>query len=175
MDNNNSDDPRKIRVCKCLGDLNPRGWINVQTAMNILRWTRCRLCNNNNNNNNNEIIITDSMVELFNLFPKQRPWYFGVKCDRLLLSAVFQAAVEYIFDVDLKVSPEHWLIFHDPVSGCVYEVTDKWFDFWFLIVRRRGDSSDDNMSTCSDCTICETSDSMAEFDELSLLGDLIQV
>ena len=158
---------REIKVCKCLSDLNPRGWVCVEVAMRTLRQTRCRLWLSYAEGGGGGIVETIAV----NLFPKQRPWYFGVKCDKFLLSAVFQAAMEYIFDIDLTISPEHLLVFHDAFSGRVYEVTDRWFDYWFLIVRESDDDS--SSSTRSDCTIRDTSDSMAEFDELSLLGDLI--
>ena len=158
---------RETKVCRCLSGLNPRGWVCVEVAMSTLRQTRCRLLRSRSSNYDDD---ADADAVAVNLFPKQRPWYFGVKCDKFLLSAVFQAAVEYIFDIDLTVSQKHLLVFHDAVSGRVYEVTDRWFDYWFLMVR----NSDDE-SMCSDCTIRDTSDSMAEFDELSLLGDLVHV
>ena len=151
---------RAIKVRKCLDDLNSRGWVHVQAAMDMLQHTRCRL----------RRIEIESDPVVFTLFPKQRPWYFGVKCDKLLLSAVFLAAVEYIFDVDLEVSQDHLLVFHDSLSGYDYEVTDKWFDVWFLII-----SDSDDKSLGSDHTVCELSDSVAEFGELSLMGDLIHV
>ena len=61
--------------------------------------------------------------------------------------------------MDLFVNPQdHWLVFHDLAGGVVYEVTDKWFDFWFVIVKIRegvveeedGYQSEDTVRVISD-------------------------
>ena len=106
------------------------------------------------------------------LFAKQRPWYFGELCDKGLLSAVFRSAVEFVFDVDLVVNPyDHWLVFHDLAGGVVYEVTDKWFDYWFVIVRiKEGINNNNNDDFWSEDTVRDISDDdmtlLAEFQEL---------
>ncbi len=147
---------RELRVQKCLHELNPRGWICVPEALRMLHCARNRL----------ESVGVNAAV--YSLLPKHRPWYFGQRCDRQLISAVFKSAVEFVFSVDLEVSPKHWLVFRDTELGTVYEVTDKWYDHWFVIIRE--DSRDDDES--SEGTVYDVSDAFAhDMSSLLLLTD----
>ena len=135
---------RDNRVRRCLCSLNLRGWICVSEAMRLLEQMRLE-----------QAETGVSHGTMFPLFPKQRPWYFGRACDKKLLSEVFRVALEYVFEIDLVVSTEHGLKFFDPVSGTAFEVTDKWYDYWFLIV-----GQDETGSVFSeDETVVDASDS----------------
>jgi hypothetical protein len=150
---------RELRVRKSLHDLNPRGWICVPEAMRMLRQTKHRLAS----------VDMDESEGILALFPKRRPWYFGQECDKGLLSAVFRSAVEYMFDVDLTVSGDHLLVFFDPASGTRYEVTDKWYDYWFILVKEEAGS------VCSDDTVFDVSDTFLHVNGVLLTSDEIRV
>jgi len=149
---------RESSVQKCLHDLNQHGLICVPEALRLLHCARNRIIGSVDQMTTTTTISANHAAYC-SLFAKQGSWYFGEQCDKGLLSAVFRSAVEFVFDVDLFVNPQdHWLVFHDLAGGVVYEVTDKWFDFWFVIVKIRegvveeedGYQSEDTVRVISD-------------------------
>ncbi len=146
---------REVAVRRCLCNLNKRGWICVPEAVRMLKRVRSHW----------QMLSVDAGDStVLSLFSKERPWYFGEGCSSSLLSALFQSVVEFLFDVDVEVCPDHPLVFRDG-AGNVFEVTDKWLDYWFVII---GESDGE-----SECTVPDLCESLLTLEEMPLSEDWI--